>query len=171
MNQSENYYLKIVTENEVAAAMGFINEAKAFLKSQGVDQWQQGYPNQAVIEQDIAEQKGYFLMDGDEPLAYMCVDFNGEPAYNDLNGNWLSDLPYGVVHRLAIGSKRRGCGLASISFQLAEKLILEHGFKSFRVDTDDDNKIMKHLLDKNGFTYCGTIWFDYSTKIAYEKLL
>lgn len=41
---------------------------------------------------------------------------------------------------------------------------------SFRVDTDEDNHIMKHILSKNGFTYCGTIWFDNSVKIAYEKV-
>ena len=43
--------------------------------------------------------------------------------------------------------------------------------ESFRIDTDENNEVMKHLLTKNGFTYCGTIWFDNSVKIAYEKLL
>ena len=45
------------------------------------------------------------------------------------------------------------------------------GIFNFRVDTDADNKIMQHILKKNGFTYCGVIWFDHSEKIAFEKLL
>ena len=39
--------------------------------------------------------------------------------------------------------------------------------ESFRIDTDENNEVMKHLLTKNGFTYCGTIWFDNSVKTAY----
>lgn len=43
------------------------------------------------------------------------------------------------------------------------------GISNFRVDTDEANKIMQHVLKKNGFTYCGVIWFDNSQKIAFEK--
>lgn len=43
------------------------------------------------------------------------------------------------------------------------------GISNFRVDTDEANKIMQHVLEKNGFTYCGVIWFDNSQKIAFEK--
>lgn len=39
------------------------------------------------------------------------------------------------------------------------------------MDTDNDNQIMKHLLEKNGFQFCGTICFDNSEKIAFEKLI
>ena len=30
---------------------------------------------------------------------------------------------------------------------------------------------MRHLLEKNGYGYCGVVTFDNSDKIAYEKLL
>lgn len=30
---------------------------------------------------------------------------------------------------------------------------------------------MKHLLKKNGFEYCGTVYFANSEKIGYEKLI
>ena len=171
MNFYESYYLKSVERNETAAAMSFINEAKAFLRSKGIDQWQKGYPDEAVITGDISGQKGYFLMEGSQPLAYQCIDFDEEPAYRKLNGQWLSDTPYGVVHRLAVGTAFRGKGLATVSLRLAEQMMRDRKVQSFRIDTDENNEIMKHLLAKNGFTYCGTIWFDNSTKIAYEKLL
>lgn len=45
------------------------------------------------------------------------------------------------------------------------------GISNFRVDTDADNQIMQHVLKKNGFVYCGVIWFDNSEKIAFEKLI
>lgn len=172
MNISTQHSLKIACSHEESIAMDFINEAKALLKSRGVDQWQRGYPNEDTIRSDIAGQRGYFLMSEGRYLAYMCIDFDGEPAYDGLNGHWLNnDSPYGVLHRLAIGADSRGKGLATVSFKLAEELMQSRGVGSFRVDTDEDNAVMKHLLAKNGFTYCGTIWFDNSVKIAYEKLL
>ena len=157
------YSLKAVEPGEEDIAMSFINEAKAFLKSRGVDQWQKGYPDANTIKKDIANQRGYFLMADECPLAYMCIDFEGEPAYDGLNGRWLNNSSsYGVLHRLAIGAKYRGRGLATISFKLAEALMERRKAGSFRIDTDENNAVMKHLLSKNGFTCCGTIWFDNS---------
>ena len=43
--------------------------------------------------------------------------------------------------------------------------------KSLRADTHADNKIMQHLLEKNGFTRCGIIHVaDGTPRIAYQKL-
>ena len=154
--------------------MNLIDQAKAFLKAQGIDQWQTGYPDLPCIQGDIAKAKGYFLIDGEEAIiGYMCIDFDGEPAYDSLNGAWLTDGTgrYGVVHRMAFDHACRGRGLASKAFELIQSFCLQAGMRSTRIDTDDDNAIMKHLLSKNGFTYCGTIRFDNSDKIAYEKIL
>ena len=88
-----------------------------------------------------------------------------------LKANRLSTQPYVVVHRLALDRHSRGKGLASQVFALAEALAQKRNIHSFKVDTDNDNEIMKHLIEKNGFQYCGTICFDNSEKIAYEKLI
>ena len=78
---------------------------------------------------------------------------------------------YATVHRLAIGSAYRGKGIAGLAFALVEELCRERGVPSIRVDTDAGNQAMQHILEKSGFTYCGTITFDNSEKIAFEKLL
>ena len=47
---------------------------------------------------------------------------------------------------------------------------MEH-CQSLRADTHADNKIMQHLLEKNGFTRCGIIHVaDGSPRFAYQKL-
>lgn len=165
-------YLRLVNIQEAEEAMELINQAKAYLKAQGIDQWQTGYPDEACIMKDIQHKKGYFMLsDEHEIIAYLCIDFDGEPAYEGLSGKWLSGAkePYVVVHRLAIAESVRGSGNAAAAFRLTEQLALEKGVHYFRVDTDDQNVIMKHILQKQGFTYCGEIWFDNSVKIAYEK--
>lgn len=76
-----------------------------------------------------------------------------------------------AVHRLALDASVRGRGLASQVFEETERLARSREIHSFKVDTDNDNQIMKHLLERNGFQFCGTICFDNSEKIAFEKLI
>ncbi|WP_275982667.1 GNAT family N-acetyltransferase [Dysosmobacter welbionis] len=94
-----------------------------------------------------------------------------EPAYDHLNGTWAREEPYVVVHRLALSDAARGRGAAGTAFQLVEDLCRDRGVREFRVDTDAGNHKMQHILAKQGFQYRGSIRFDNSEKIAYEKLL
>lgn len=166
------FFSKAVTE-QLDIAMRIIEEGRSYLKAQGIDQWQNGYPNETGIQQDIAEGKGYFLTDGENCFAYLCIDFDGEPAYDNINGEWLtkSNSNYMVIHRLAFDEQYRGKGLSSAVFRLAEQFCKEKDVKSIRADTDGDNKIMQHVMSKAGFTYCGTIYFAGSDKVAYEKIV
>ncbi len=162
--------LRKVCENEADTAMDIINAAKKYLKSQGIDQWQTGYPDLECIKEDIKNEKGFFVTDNDEILGYLCVDYNGEPAYNNLKGEWKTDEKYVVVHRLAFYDKARDKGISSMVFPLVEKMSREKNIHSFRIDTDADNLKMKHILEKNGFTYRGIIMYDGAEKIAFDKV-
>ena len=161
--------LRLAKSEEIQSAMDIINAAKIHLKEQGIDQWQTGYPDYDCIEKDIILQKGYFVVENENILGYLCVDYEGEPAYHDMQGTWNTSESYVVVHRMAFTDKARGKGISDIVFRLVEKMSREKGITSFRVDTDSDNKKMQHILKKNGFSYCGTIWFDNSEKIAFDK--
>lgn len=44
------------------------------------------------------------------------------------------------------------------------------GVHACRVDTDADNGKILNILKKNGFAHCGTIWFDNSEKVAFDKV-
>ncbi len=163
--------LRIVCQNEAVIAIEIIDMAKAHLREQGIDQWQNGYPDIAIIHRDIEHGKGYFVVNDNEILGYLCIDYDGEPAYDTLRGEWHSNEPYVVVHRMAFHDNARGKGVSDIVFSMVEDLSRKKGINNFRVDTDADNHKMQHILQKNGFTHCGTIWFDNSEKIAFDKLL
>ena len=139
------YKLKNTVAGEENLAMDIINQAKAFLKEQGIDQWQTGYPNMEAILGDIEKQRGYFFLENDVIFGYACIDYEGE------------------------AKESRGKGLADVAFRLVAEQAKSKGIENFRVDTDEANKIMQAVLKRNGFTYCGVIWFDNSEKIAFEK--
>ncbi len=151
--------------------MELIQQAKDHLKRSGVDQWQKGYPDRASIQADTGSQTGYVMTDGGTVVGYLCVSFDGEEAYDHIDGAWKSIQDYAVVHRMAIDDACKGRGLAGAMMEFAETLCALRGIHSIKVDTDMDNHAMRHILEKNGYEYCGLIRFDNSDKIAFEKLL
>lgn len=159
------------TQADIKQIMVIINQAKAYLKNSGVDQWQKGYPNESSILGDIQSNIGYILVDKDIIAAYVCITFEPEEFYEQLQGEWKSHQPYAAIHRAAISDNYRGQGIASKIFGFAEKLCKSRDIHSIKVDTDNDNAVMKHILQKNGFEYCGIVCFDNSDKIAFEKVL
>lgn len=163
--------LRLANTEEISLAMDLLNQAKAYLLSYGNTQWDETYPTRDLLEQDIANDVGYLILDDETPIGYFCGDFDGDPCYEELEGKWLTDRPYIVVHRLGLGDTGRGRGLAPDIFRLIEELALSHGIRSFRIDTDRRNLTMQHLLSKCGFTFCGYVLFAGDKKLAYEKLL
>ena len=60
--------LRAAALSEEELAMDIINQAKAHLRAQGIDQWQTGYPDRDCLERDVRTGKGYFLEEDGIPL-------------------------------------------------------------------------------------------------------
>ena len=148
-----------------------IEAGRAFQQEQGFTQWTPEYPNRETIREDILRGKGYALKVDGELVGYLCLDFEGEPAYSKIEGHWNTGEPYGVIHRMAFDSAARGKGLADAAFALAEGICRQRDIWSVRVDTDFPNLRMQHILKKNGYENCGVVIFQGSGKLAFEKAL
>lgn len=163
--------LRKVTENEILTALLFIEQAKAHLKEQGIDQWQDGYPNLESIKADVKADRGYFITAEGVPAGYLCLDFEGEPVYSQLDGRWECSTSYAALHRLAIGDSHRGTGVGKLAFAACETLCRGKGVCSIRVDTKDENTKMRHVVTGNGYKYRGDVWYDSCGKrMAFEKV-
>ena len=53
--------LQLSTSSDITNILQIINDAKVYLKSKEIDQWQHGYPNKSQIEKDIANNESYVL--------------------------------------------------------------------------------------------------------------
>lgn len=165
------YLLRAAQPREADACIAVIEAAKLFQREQGFVQWTDDYPTAALIRADIAAQKGYVLTADGEIAAYMYIDFDGEPAYAEIEGTWATGAPYLTVHRMAFAARYRGRGLSAVAFSLIEALCRERQVGSIRMDTDAQNERMQHVLLKNGFTHRGVIRSQGEGKLAYDKRL
>ncbi|MBQ7871702.1 MAG: GNAT family N-acetyltransferase [Oscillospiraceae bacterium] len=111
---------------------------------------------------------GYVFAQGDRLLGYCCIIIGDEPAYHSIEGAWKTERPYAVVHRMAFARSSRGQGLSGPALSLIKALCVEQGIHAIRVDTQGENKVMQHILAREGFDYCGLVTFDNGPKLAYE---
>lgn len=140
-------------------------------KKDGSNQWQDGYPNPAVIQKDIDNEAGYVLSEGDTILGYCAILVNDEPAYAGIEGKWLTEGDFVVFHRVAIAEGHLGKGLAKAMFGHIEDFARSRRIPSVKADTNFDNAAMLSLFDKLGYTYCGEVYFRGSARKAYEKVV
>lgn len=159
------------TENDVPAVAAILRKAVERMLAEGKKQWDYNYPNETHIRADIERGIGYVLDYNNEILGYGAMIFEREPAYDSIDGKWLSDERYVVVHRMAIKSISQRKGLGHTFLKDVENYARSKGIRSFRVDTNFDNIRMLNLLKKSGFTYCGEIQYESGSRKAFEKLL
>ena len=127
-------------------------------KQDGSDQWQNGYPNEQTVYDDIAKGYAYVLVDDNVIIAYAAIIFGEEPAYNDIKGKWLTNDAYVTVHRVATSNAVKRKGVATQLFKLIEDLCVEQKMHSIKVDTNFDNVPMLKILNKLSYIYCGEIF-------------
>jgi GNAT superfamily N-acetyltransferase len=163
--------LRLANNSDVEIIWVILQDAIAQRKKDGSDQWQNGYPNKQTVVNDIANGYGYVLEENNIIMAYAAIIFGIEPTYQEIKGNWLSDDPYVVVHRVATSEMHKGKGIATKLFLLLEGLALSKNTFSIKVDTNFDNRQMLTILDKLNYTYCGEIFFSGASRRAYQKIL
>lgn len=140
--------------------------ARNFMRETGNPaQWE----NLDAIERNLVadiEHENLYLIRADENIhGAFALIIGDDPTYADIEGGeWLSDDEYGTIHRVASDGKIHGI-MEMIVKYCNEKI------SHLRIDTHEDNKIMQHLILKNGFSRRGIIYVaDGTPRIAYEKL-
>lgn len=155
--------------------------ARAFMRENGnPTQWGTDRPAKNLIEEDFRLGRNYVIEEGGKIHGVFALIFGTEPTYLKIDGAWPDDAPYVTIHRIAGDGSIHGVLKECLAF--TEGLIkeLRAGDRSpefpgpvpvnIRIDTHADNSVMRHLLEKEGFIYCGIIIVDDGTpRRAYQK--
>lgn len=151
--------------SQFSRIMDIYEQARAFMAQTGnPDQWGSAYPSEEMIREDILNGKCYVNLKGDDIRAVFYFAVEADPTYGYIEGAWLNDAPYGVIHRIAVGES--GKGTAAECFQFASDRC-----ENLRIDTHEKNIPMQRCLAKHGFIRCGTIYLeDGDPRIAYQKV-
>lgn len=94
------------TKKDLTSIMAIIGDAQEYLKDQNIDQWQNDYPNNDIIINDILNKESYLVKsNSDNVIATAMFSTRLEPTYKVIDGKWMSSNSdrYGVIHRMEIG--------------------------------------------------------------------
>lgn len=165
--------LRYTKLEDIERVMEIIKQAQQYFKEKGINQWQNGYPNAKVIENDIKNGHSFVLIKNNKIVGTIAISFEGEATYNKIfEGAWKSNDNYAVIHRIAVDHELKGIGLSSEMIKQTELMCNKKSVGSIKVDTHEDNQAMQRSLIKNGFDYCGVIYLaDGGKRVAFEKCL
>lgn len=138
--------------------------ARAFMRASGnPTQWGDGRPFKETLEEDIRIGQLYVMEADGAVYAVFAFILGDDPTYAVIeDGAWISDRPYGTVHRIAGDGSRSGVFRECSEFCLS---MTGH----VRIDTHKDNIPMQTAILREGYSYCGIIYIeDGSPRLAYE---
>ena len=166
--------LTLATQDNLVEILDIIKDAQVLLKENGINQWQDGYPNATDILDDINLENGYVIINKQKIVGYCVIDYCGDSNYDIIyNGQFHSQHPYATIHRFAIKRNFQGQGLALEAFKLIDQLVSKNGFDTVRIDTHKDNQRMLKLVSTAGYQYCGIVRLNRShdQRLVFDKIL
>lgn len=155
---------------EAAEVFSIYRAAIRRMQASGIDQWDDVYPTQAVIEQDIANSSMTVgLTDGIITCAFVLNDEQWE-SYE--NGRWkYPDLRYSVLHRLCVSPACQGKGVGMQAIQYIEALLKSEGVDVIRLDAFPQNHSAIKLYEKLNYIKVGEAIFRKGIFYLFEKKL
>lgn len=162
-----NRSIRKSTVNDISTLLALADAGRATMRLNGnMEQWINGYPSLSDFEDDIQRGISYIVEDNGKAIATFVFMPCPEPTYLEIyQGAWLNDEPYHVIHRLASLPQQKGIFDLVMDFCKTKTT-------NIRIDTHRDNAIMRHLMEKHGFVYCGIVYMmNGDERVAYQKVL
>ncbi len=169
MNLDKVIYLEIrkAILTDLGRCLEIYKEAREYMRKNGnPDQWGTEYPYEHLIVEDIEIGRLYVVEQNGSVEGVFLMESGPDETYMEIEGEWLNNEPYYVIHRIASSGKVKGVVKAAVDFALKNT-------QNVRIDTHEKNSTMQNVLTKIGFIHCGTIyvfapWEGRSPRMAYH---
>ncbi|MBQ7800817.1 MAG: GNAT family N-acetyltransferase [Oscillospiraceae bacterium] len=141
------------------------DRARRFMAENGnPTQWPPSYPSAELLREDMEEGHLFVVTDKEQVRGVFSFLVGPDHTYERIeDGAWHSDREYGTIHRIA-GDGSGGIFDACLAYCKSKCDYL-------RIDTHENNKVMQHVVTKNGFRRCGIIYTDNGTpRIAFDRM-
>lgn len=180
--------MKIIeaSENHIDAIISLCKNCSNHMIAQGIDQWDEVYPNKAVFLEDIRTQSLWVAVssipevriDGAQDRANLsehilgCIVLNEHQDSEYKEVNWqYTPQKVAVIHRLMVVPRYQGQGIAQHLMNYAENLASEREYGAIRLDTFIENVPALRFYKKLGYDAVGNVYFSKGKFLCFEKRL
>jgi GNAT superfamily N-acetyltransferase len=150
--------------------LSLVSSVVARMRSQGIDQWDELYPNRDVLADDLGSGAGFGVFLDRTLVGYMCLNGTQSPEYASVAWG-TSEGPVLVIHRLCTRPQNQGQGLGQALVEFAQDRAQELGVRTIRLDAFTQNPWALRLYERNGYQRRGSVRFRKGEFFVYEKLL
>ena len=124
-----------------------------------IPQWDERYPNQEIIREDILKSQMYLGEIENQTACIFVLNHEYDPEYE--NGNWkYLESSFMVLHRLCVNPKFQRQGVGTKTMQIIENMQKNDGTEAIRLDAFSQNPYALQMYQKLGYTKVGeAIWW------------
>jgi GNAT superfamily N-acetyltransferase len=162
--------MQLATSEDLTDIMRLISACIVGMNHQQIDQWDEVYPNTAVVEDAIAEGSLWLFRQGGDLLGSLTLDAHLDRTWEPLSWQDTTGCP-GAVHRVMVHPQHQGQGHARRLMMFAEEQAKRDGFTSLRLDAFTQNPAALALYASLGYRSVGRVVFRKGEYICFEKFL
>jgi ribosomal protein S18 acetylase RimI-like enzyme len=158
-----------VTPAELAGVMQLIRAAIHEMEDQAIYQWDEFYPDMAVITGDIATGTLYAIRSDTDIQGILVLNEIQPPEYGTIAWADQTGRPL-VLHRLCVHPAFQGRGLAKKLVAFAENYACSHEYSSIRLDAFVQNPVAVRLYQDLHYQSRGRVTFRKGDFFCFEKV-
>lgn len=157
-------FIRPATWDDLPRLLEIYATARDFMRHNGnPNQWGNNNPPRSSVEEDIQSGVCRVAEENGRIYAVFALIPGPDPTYAKIDGAWLNDRPYAVMHRVATDGSKHG---------VMQEILAYAGlfYDELRIDTHKDNIVMQRAVLRGGFQYCGIIYLaNGDPRLAYQR--
>lgn len=161
-------------KHEIDSILALTKACGKHMRDNGIDQWDENYPNRESILNDLETETLFAYREGDEILGIVVLNESQDEEYGEIDWSTTDNDKNIVVHRLAVQPDQQGKGLARKLMDFAEQWAKEQNYDAIRLDTFSRNPRNQKFYTNRGYTDLGPVYLKYKKDhpyYCYELLL
>ena len=160
--------------HEIDAIIALTKRCGLHMRENGIDQWDENYPDYDSIANDLETKTLFAYREGDTIVGIVVLNETQDEEYGEINWSTSESDRNLVVHRLAVEPIHQGKGIARKIMDFAENFAREQEYDSIRLDTFSQNPRNQRFYTNRGYTDLGEVYLKYKKEhpyFCYELLL
>ncbi|MEA4893662.1 MAG: GNAT family N-acetyltransferase [Oscillospiraceae bacterium] len=140
--------------SELEEVFRVFGDAIAEMDRNGIPQWDELYPDRAILAEDISKNELFIGMIGGEIACVFVINSECDEEYK--NGAWqYPGASFRVIHRLCVNPRFQNRGIGAQTMRHIEAELKKEGVESIRFDAFTRNPYALRLYDKLGYARVG----------------
>ena len=161
---------RLAEMNDFPDVIRIFKQAVALMCSQGIFQWDELYPSEKQLLEDIKNWHMYLLTKGGNIISAVVINEEQPEEYEKAGWEYKSGRT-AVLHRLCVDPAYQNMGYGSMTVKNAEHILKEMGYTAVRLDAFSQNPFALKLYASLGYKRAGEVTFRKGTFFLYEKPL